>query len=309
MKRFLIAYTIANAIALLLLSQSSPPNTSEHKTDTKHSNTGKENGKNSFSETTSGIGEPERRTESNCCQYQTKQNAKSRLFTPEWVTAFATVVYVLIASLTLWAIRNQATLMRKGLVQNRKSAARQFNLMNNQWKAMKDQVAHMGDTLTATRKAADAAVLSAETAKRALELLERADVLIEDIKFDTVQTTEWGRIRITLKNYGRSRADNITIAAKLIATYDELELYTPVMTTAIPPNCSADVASRYLMGEGAEWLGGEREQKMRRGDEALLVEFRIGYTDRFTNSHVVEGTATYQPFNNRILFAISYSKI
>jgi hypothetical protein len=108
---------------------------------------------------------------------------------PEWITAYITALYALIAGLTLKAIKRQADTM--------------------------DTQARDAQASTATaQQAANAATLAANTAKKALELLERADVFVSEV-FTAPIFDGTSLVTVKVKNFGRSRADRLKVNLSL----------------------------------------------------------------------------------------------
>ena len=104
--------------------------------------------------------------------------------------------------------------MRDGLTLNKEASTEQFNAMCMQAKAAMNQYATMQQSLIETKRAADAAVMSAETAKQALYISESADILIKEVKHSTGHyLREDSDITITLVNSGKTKAVDLTIAA------------------------------------------------------------------------------------------------
>jgi hypothetical protein len=109
---------------------------------------------------------------------------------------------VLLAGAQFWAMHRQAEYMRKGLSLSIRQAR------------------------TAARSA-DAAVLSAETAKQALALLEVADIMVSEISFSTGGLMARETVLCFLiKNCGRSRAENVTVVGEFCVSAATVPLTT-----------------------------------------------------------------------------------
>jgi hypothetical protein len=83
-------------------------------------------------------------------------------------------------------------------------------LAYHQWRAMQQQAHHMRDTLAETRKAADAAIKSAEAAKRSADVLinsERAWVIVNDVSPPLFNVEgQPHEFRFEIKNIGKTVA-------------------------------------------------------------------------------------------------------
>jgi hypothetical protein len=76
----------------------------------------------------------------------------------------------------------------------------------------------MREALAETKKAADAATNSANTAERALHLSERADILIDQVNGSDGELITGGtQITVKLRNCGKSKATDVNIGCYIIA--------------------------------------------------------------------------------------------
>jgi hypothetical protein len=155
-----------------------------------------------------------------------------------------------------------------------------------------------------TKKAADAAKSSADTAKRALETGERADVLVEaidliDAGYDRQRHSRLrgdSICRVTLKNYGRTRTEGLTVEYAMVAKHIE---------PSVEPDRIYPAGIPLVLGAGQPFpwqfpsfrsLGfveadiSEINNDSRR---RLFVECKLEYDDVFSRHHSVTGTGLY----------------
>jgi len=174
-----------------------------------------------------------------------------------------------------------------------------------QYRAMKKQADYMRDALTSTKQAATAATSAAETAERALELSERADVLVEaiDLIDGGYDRQRHSRLRgdsicrVTLKNYGRTRAENLTIECSLVAKHIEPSIEPDIVFRDIPLILGAGKTFELRFPQFSD-LGFDQaavSEINRDSRRRFFIDTKISYADVFKHSHLVTGTGLYDP--------------
>ena len=153
----------------------------------------------------------------------------------------------------------------------------------------------MREMLRHAEASADAATLSAETGRLALELSERADVLVDKIELTDPNAIAQSNVALTLKNFGRTRA---------------IDLHGPVFSgirTNVPPKVPT-AETHTVLGAGAELklrtrasirdtLGEAAYTEMVSGDEKKRFRMwgSMTYTDVFGKSHPLHFCASLNP--------------
>ena len=148
-----------------------------------------------------------------------------------------------------------------------------------------------------TRRAANAAMLSAETAKKALELCERADVQLTDIKW--IQSEFFG-VDYMIKNFGRTRAENVISEFFVQGTDNIHHSQLPIVVAATNTHnvrISFDSTNTPFKGGLAV--------RMYDGRATVAVIIHIDYKDVFGTSHRISYDAVFRRDTDR--FAITRS--
>jgi hypothetical protein len=98
----------------------------------------------------------------------------------------------------------------------------QWRAMRGHKEALDAMAVYMRDGLKETKKAADAATKSADTAERALKLTQRADVLLSGVSLRDSAGVDASPVRpdsyviLEFKNFGRTRAENVVFEIMLV---------------------------------------------------------------------------------------------
>jgi hypothetical protein len=164
---------------------------------------------------------------------------------------------------------------------------------------MREGLALSKQQTEAAVKTADAATLSATTAKRSIELLERADVRAETIKINTPEDFKFIAgdtvISIVLVNHGRTRAERVS-ASVLVFMGSESEVRrpiidpTPTMLFDIPPNASRDLH----LGAAMQWLTMNDLARIATGEDPY-IRVKVEYRDIFGNDRWTETGGHFAP--------------
>ncbi len=169
-----------------------------------------------------------------------------------------------------------------------------------------------------TKKAANAAKSSADTAKRALEVLERADVLIEKIdlsggpgfRFEGKPVQDTTRFyantvcTVTVKNYGRTRAENLAFQCQIISTeFSDPKKYDSMHVVSVPAILGAGERAPLSFGEFGRGFSQESIDEINAGRANLFVDVDIAYEDVFANPHEVQGRGDFLPASGRFNIA------
>jgi hypothetical protein len=273
--RLRILVSAIPVVIALFLQVPSPPNNGVHQT---YANNGKKSGASNTqyrNPAVPDISNGEYGSESTYYQYQTEQGPKRGLATPEWVTAFATIIYAIAAIFTLWAIRKQGA---------------------------------------ETKKAADAAVLSAETSKRSLNVLESADVLLRADLIVGNRPETWihnlSYLVVAANNSGRSRADKFSFSGKLIPyskgeVVPGRETFVSATETFTVVAAGDQVEIAYYKMLDWPWLTREVIEDIGLGKSGFVLEFSFRFKDVFDNWHFGEGTARYRNLPGYATFVLN----
>jgi hypothetical protein len=174
-----------------------------------------------------------------------------------------------------------------------------------QFVAMVIQAVFIVCSLKVSRIAADAATSASETAKRAFEMTERADVLIEmiDLIGEDYDRTRHSRInavsicRVNLRNYGRTRAEDLTVECTLVVEFVE-PIINPTVIRALPMILGAGKPFELRFLEFAS-LGFDQSvlSEIHSGKWRLHVASKLAYSDVFGKQHSVGCIGFYNPTN------------
>ncbi|HEV7484223.1 MAG TPA: hypothetical protein VGQ65_00970 [Thermoanaerobaculia bacterium] len=149
--------------------------------------------------------------------------------------------------------------------------------------------------LAATTKAADAAKSAADTATRALETLERADVLVENIYFTPPLKESAGAVVVVVfKNYGRSRAEHVTLRCELIVRFLEPPR-KPLITRAANIILGAGEHAELEFAQFITGFNSDAIDDVNIGEAPLDVIAKIAYADVFGKTYETEAIGWYRP--------------
>lgn len=154
-------------------------------------------------------------------------------------------------------------------------------------------VEQMKASADAARISADAAKKASDIAEQALRISERADLLLDQVGFNTGMQPLTGdsRVMLTYKNHGRTRAKNVRFAIKLIVptvpNYPAEEL-TPV---AVGANDTQSVSFHSFR----QWVTQETFQKIASGELEMRFEAHASYEDVFNLTHTSINTGLFYP--------------
>src|SRR6185436_18778597 len=179
-------------------------------------------------------------------------------------------------------------------------------LAHRQHQAMKRQAVYMRGALKETKKAADAAILSANIAKRALETLERADIMVTEVRLDNPDDVEipqdtpvaalrWNtRISVVFKNVGRSKAKHLTHLCRLRLVNHE-DLHHDWMTNSLPYELAPGEPAIANLRAVGDRLQPHIIDEINNGDKKLHLDCVVDYHDIFGNLHHAEVDGIYWP--------------
>jgi hypothetical protein len=181
-----------------------------------------------------------------------------------------------------------------------------------QFWAMHRQARFMREALAETKKAADAATMSAKTAKDALHLCERADVLIYKVtasKPATYGSPNLGPtsvVTITFKNYGRTRAMHLTATCYLeiysLEQTEPLKISKPAV--GVPMVLGAGDTFEVKFPPIGEWLDDDTVRQIIVRPIMLWFKAEINYKDVFDIERPTVGYGDFDPAEGE--FAIYY---
>lgn len=189
-----------------------------------------------------------------------------------------TAAQVLIASMQIWLLFRQNTIV-KG---QRRILARQTGILDG--------------GLVESRRAAEAAIKSAETADRHLLLTQRADVLVAGIAIVNAVGQPMGpdtMIKVTFKNYGPTRASNVRLFTRLQYAEFASADPAPVLDCAITVGAGESQAASF--GKLSACMSGETFNAIMAGDMPLKVVGVATYLDVFGRTHTTRSTASFRP--------------
>jgi hypothetical protein len=156
--------------------------------------------------------------------------------------------------------------------------------------------------LAATEEAAKAASLSANLAKTALQLSERADVLVDKMGMDSKAPISVGsKVIVELRNFGRT-------TAKKVRTELHFKTKTGVQNASKPLALAAGQPVT-IMAEilPADWTKDDLFNYINSGNDKFIVGLSVYYDDTFGFSHTVEYMGTLAAQNRQ--FDLEITKI
>jgi hypothetical protein len=155
-----------------------------------------------------------------------------------------------------------------------------------------EQMKIMSRNAVAAETAANAAKRSAEVAEMALKVVERADVMLDAVSL-TMRTAQalhtnvplspYSRVSMELRNFGRTRADNVRCNINLIIPGVEQSERVPPDPFVIGPGASQTVMFRTFK----ESLTEKTYKDIESGAIDLKFAGTVSYEDIFGESHSV----------------------
>jgi hypothetical protein len=165
--------------------------------------------------------------------------------------------------------------------------------------AIETQASHMANGLVLTKQVADAARQSAEAASRnacALEVAERAYVLLDDIALQQLKPQERSVAIFTFKNTGRTPAfiNELRVSATIAASLDATPEYSPTPTQA--PAAIAAGARITIHQDFTDFtVTSDVYNSLQNGSQKLWIYGVVRYTDSFGHSRQTGFGALYNP--------------
>jgi hypothetical protein len=219
---------------------------------------------------------------------------------PEWVIVYVTAVYAIIAGLTLKAIKRQADSLKQQVEDARRvnadnagNASRTLEAIQRQADTMERQSTVLERSVRAAETNAEAAVLAANTAKRALEISERADILVNRVVISSGGLISLDTaITVWIKNSGRTRAQGVTATCRC-TIHPEEPHQTP--TARIPMALGAGESTDVPFVPKGQWFTPEIVDKINKGESLLSFYAEISYNDVFGAPHHAHAHGHYMP--------------
>ena len=147
---------------------------------------------------------------------------------------------------------------------------------------MEQQAQYMRDGLRLTEVSASAAKLAADTAKRALETTERADVMIETAASpDAPNITAGNPITIVFRNFGRTRAQDVAVDGSLWLATENGSRVALLVKAAIPAVIGPKGIHTMALKPTGAFLTGEEIVRVNDGSATLSLYVTIKYQDPF----------------------------
>jgi hypothetical protein len=154
---------------------------------------------------------------------------------------------------------------------------------------MDQQSTHMRDALVETRKTADAATLSAETAKRALEATQRALVVMTEITTGVVIGDNRELVGFTFfmvfKNSGPTMALDAECTASLICGFKSMADLSHEEPAAATASGSMSIGPGVVISTDPK--GGvaiDEIERIRRNEATAFIHGHVEYRDVFENT-------------------------
>ncbi|HSY48114.1 MAG TPA: hypothetical protein VLC46_04825 [Thermoanaerobaculia bacterium] len=169
-----------------------------------------------------------------------------------------------------------------------------------QFLAMVAQAKYMREGLTDTKIAATAATSAAATSRSALELSERADVQIEAIDlvdpgYDRQRHSSLNSssiVRVTVRNYGRTRAENLTVECFLVG--EVIQPRPTIVTSDMPMVLGAGKPFELQFLTFSTYVASQVALKeITSGKSRLHIDAKIEYDDVFGYHHPVTCVGLY----------------
>jgi hypothetical protein len=149
------------------------------------------------------------------------------------------------------------------------------------------------------RISADAAKKSADTAEESVRLTERADILLDSAGFERIGNNPFPDVVLHGKNFGRTRANNVVIEAKLIpgpgpntTNKGFLPDLKPIIQNFEPMILAAGDGQGVRFTALQKWTL-EFHSSVDRGLLTLRFEITVNYVDVFGKSHTTYADGSY----------------
>jgi hypothetical protein len=194
-------------------------------------------------------------------QQAPKEEAKPFLTHAEWVMASLTLAYVIISLGGFIAIKRQA------------------------------KIAELA--ANAAKQSADIADSSAIFSKNTLRACERADVLLESYPIESFQLENFGKLILTFKNFGRTRAKYVSFQIQMMLQ-DIRAIDSPAPN--LPPVVMGAGQTQVVTCRTFQELFTAREfTEIKNGQIALRFEAWINYTDVFEAHYTTRVVGIFDP--------------
>jgi len=224
-----------------------------------------------------------------------------RFIRPEWVNVYITAIYVVIAGLTLWAIKKQADLIEasgavaeqsaKAAEISAKAALRGMELAGKSFDVFKDSVEAAMVTAKATAISALASEESAKAANAQIKMMknkERARIQVTPAKIDIVDADEPNNIGLEFLNIGPTSAFGVRVDAGGRITVTGLESeegeYTDLAISSLLKPDTSD-SSWVVCCFPIQW---EDEVLYANAKIRIEVKGKVRYEDVFGDIHAEE---------------------
>jgi hypothetical protein len=162
-------------------------------------------------------------------------------------------------------------------------------------RAVKAQTVLLRHSTVQARRAADAARQSATTAEKTLRLIQRADVLLESVAPTFVgehkQFTGDSRIIFKFKNYGPTRASDVSFRVRLVIPSVPDKYATPLSSMVMGANQEQSVAFSRLK----EFLTESIFDDITHGRITMQFESWLLYRDVFGASYETKDVGAFDP--------------
>jgi biopolymer transport protein ExbD len=163
----------------------------------------------------------------------------------------------------------------------------------------------IGHQATHAKTAALAAKRSADAYEKTVRLTERADVLLDAISIVQPEGNPYfqdGRVIVTFKNFGRTRANNLKSSVTLtVPDVEPLSVEAPLDTVLGPGD-----TQKVTFGTLAEWLTREKFEGVYQRKIELRFDAKVSYADIFEVTHMMECGGVYVRPNN--FFRVDYNR-
>ena len=191
--------------------------------------------------------------------------------TPEWVEAISTAIYALVTIGGLVYIICQTKVLRR-----------------------QTKIAELA--AKAAKQSADTSEQSAVFAKQALKTCERADILLDGVSIEFPPNNDPGDARLVLrfKNFGRTRAKDVSFQAKMIIPETPNSWSSPAIPLPIMVMASGQEQFMYFM-RFREFLNKPTFERIRKGELPLRFESWVVYRDVFGDAFTTRDVGLLDP--------------
>lgn len=229
---------------------------------------------------------------------------------PKWTAIFVAIftgALVLLGVLQWYAMHKQSKAMLAQLAEMKSggedthrlalAAQESAEAATKQVEVMQQQAITTASMAEATQASANAAKETALTSKRALELVERASMMITSIALDEWDgfLREGNTVAVTIKNDGRSRASAIIYWIELEMLDATGSLLSNAGLGNLPATLEAGGVIRRVFPTLSKITLDQPAvlDKLNFGAGRLRVRFRITYNDIFGINHTMDGDAFF----------------